>query len=128
MSKKVIWLDRDLVKNPLYLGVCKNEKAFTREMKRLNIKKNNRPAFILNRADATVHYFEKENKVSAIVCLDESSKKCRTKAEIMGLITHEAVHVWQEIKSHIREQLPSPEFEAYSIQMIAQRIYEAYNG
>lgn len=126
MSKKVIWIGRDLVKNPLYLGVCKNEKAFIHEMKRVNIKKIDRPLFISKGVNATVHFFENGSEVSAIVCLDESCKKGRSKSEIMGLIVHESVHVWQEIKSHINEDSPSSEFEAYSIQTISQRVFEAF--
>ena len=37
-----------------------------------------------------------------------------------GLIIHEAVHIWQEIKNRMREDEPSIEFEAYSIQVISQ--------
>lgn len=37
-----------------------------------------------------------------------------------GLVVHESVHVWQEIKTMMREKEPSIEFEAYSIQRIAQ--------
>ena len=39
-----------------------------------------------------------------------------------GLIVHESVHVWQEIKSLMNEKEPSAEFEAYSIQVIAQQL------
>ncbi|MEG2114568.1 MAG: hypothetical protein RRZ38_11845 [Hafnia sp.] len=37
-----------------------------------------------------------------------------------GLIVHEAVHIWQEIKMMMNEASPSIEFEAYSIQRISQ--------
>lgn len=37
-----------------------------------------------------------------------------------GLVIHESVHIWQEIKKMMRESEPSIEFEAYSIQRIAQ--------
>lgn len=37
-----------------------------------------------------------------------------------GLVVHESVHIWQEIKTMMREKDPSIEFEAYSIQRISQ--------
>lgn len=37
-----------------------------------------------------------------------------------GLIIHESVHIWQEIRMIMNEKNPSTEFEAYSIQKIAQ--------
>lgn len=37
-----------------------------------------------------------------------------------GLVIHESVHIWQELKTLMGEKEPSVEFEAYSIQRIAQ--------
>ena len=48
-----------------------------------------------------------------------------------GLIIHESVHVWQEIKLLMNEKEPSSEFEAYSIQTISQsllHLLEISNG
>lgn len=42
------------------------------------------------------------------------------------MLTHEAVHIWQEIKLQLGEKEPSYEFEAYSIQNISQNLMEAY--
>jgi hypothetical protein len=118
------WLDRSLVISPVYYGLCQSEKEFRKELKRLGIPKKDRPEFINPGADATVHFFEKDNATSAIVCL--GSADCHTPDEIVGLLIHEAVHIWQEIRSNIGEKNPSSEFEAYSIQTIAQRLIEAY--
>lgn len=54
------------------------------------------------------------------------STKGRTKIEVYGLILHEAVHVWQQIKLLMREDNPSIEFEAYSIQLIAINLFSMY--
>ena len=37
-----------------------------------------------------------------------------------GLVIHECVHIWQEIKEIMNEKNPSSEFEAYSVQCISQ--------
>ncbi len=122
----MIWLDRSLVTSPVHYGLCKTEKAFKKELKRLGIRKKDRPDFLKSSyADATVHFFESEGKECAIVCLGDT--KGHTPNEIVGLLIHEAVHIWQEIKANIGEQHPSSEFEAYSIQTIAQNLIEAYS-
>jgi len=45
---------------------------------------------------------------------------------LVGLLIHEAVHVWQNVRDLISEDRPSREFEAYSIQSIAQKLIDAY--
>ncbi len=120
------WLDRSLVISPIHYGLCKTEKAFKKELKRLGIRKKDRPDFLKSpHANATVHFFERDDGVCAIVCLGNTEG--RTPNEIVGLLIHEAVHIFQEIKANIGEQHPSSEFEAYSIQTIAQHLIEAYS-
>ncbi|GEA69115.1 hypothetical protein PA3_32730 [Acinetobacter pittii] len=60
----------------------------------------------------------------AIVQLGDTSE--RNLIEVYGLLLHEAVHVWQKIKKLMGEREPSVEFEAYSIQAIAQDLFEMY--
>lgn len=127
MSKCCKWLDRDLCHSPLYIGLCTTEKSYLSELKRLGIKKNDRPSFC-DLGDAVVHFVENkkgtvsEGTVSAIVCIPYG----RPIHEVVGLLAHEAVHIWQEIKIKLGEHSPSPEFEAYSIQTITERLYGAY--
>jgi hypothetical protein len=118
------WLDRSLVISPIYYGLCNNEKDFKKELKRLGIPKNDRPDFISHNANATVHFFESNGKTCSIVCV--GCTEGRSKNEIAGLLIHEAVHIWQEIRINIGEKETSHEFEAYSIQTIAQKLIEAY--
>ncbi len=50
----------------------------------------------------------------------------RTLIMIHGLLLHEAVHIWQRIKKLMGEDEPSIEFEAYSIQRIAQDLFSMF--
>lgn len=47
---------------------------------------------------------------------------------IHGLLLHEAVHIWQRSKLLMGEKEPSIEFEAYSIQRIAQDLFDMYEA
>jgi hypothetical protein len=124
---KVQWLDRDLIANPLYLGLCLSEEAFHREMRRLAIPREKWPNWIsMTHANATAHYFDhsKSRRRLAIICLRR--EKGISRIQIYGLLVHEAVHIWQWIKEDIGEDAPSKEFEAYSIQRLAMNLMSAY--
>lgn len=122
------WLDRRLIDNPFYLGLCRNEKDFHAALKRLKVPRDKWPAFLGSaRANATAHYFRNpEGKVMAIICI--GSARGRTKLETYAILVHEAVHVWQWIRDDIGEKEPSNEFEAYSIQRLALTLMAAYDG
>lgn len=62
----------------------------------------------------------------AVVQLGDTSE--RKLIEIYGLLLHEAVHVWQKVKKLMGEKEPSSEFEAYSIQAIAQDLFEMFEA
>lgn len=121
------WIERTLVASPYYVALCRDEKDFHRELKRLKVPRKEWPPFVSTpQADATVHYLVKgDGKHLAIVCIRRC--KGRTRAQIDALLCHESVHIWQEIRQHIGEKEPSSEFEAYSIQSIFQRLVEAYH-
>ncbi|CAM0816916.1 hypothetical protein ACXP5J_18250 [Acinetobacter baumannii] len=73
-------------------------------------------------AAAQVDFYS--NGSYAVVQLGDTSE--RKLIEIYGLLLHEAVHVWQKIKKLIGEREPSSEFEADSIQAIAQDLFKMY--
>lgn len=66
----------------------------------------------------------KHGKKEAIVQLCNVQDKSRI--AIFGLLLHEAVHIYQEVKQLMGERDVSAEFEAYSIQRIAQDLFWAF--
>lgn len=66
----------------------------------------------------------KEGKNEAVVQLCDVTNKSRI--AIYGLILHESVHIYQELKRLMGEKEVSSEFEAYSIQRIAQDLFWAF--
>ncbi|MGZ8497402.1 MAG: hypothetical protein ACXWXL_03265 [Candidatus Binatia bacterium] len=119
-----MWLDRSLIEGP-YLRLCVNEKQYRKAMKDLNVDKKDSPEFVTQGFGATTHTFTRFcGKLAGVVCLSEPGDK--TQEQIYALLVHEAVHVWQAFRQSIGENSPSSEFEAYSIQTISQRLFEAY--
>ena len=76
--------------------------------------------FLDSNADARVSFIDDY----AIVQIKDESQWSLN--QIHGLLLHEAVHIWQELKLKMDEEKPSTEFEAYSIQTIAQDLFEMY--
>ena len=71
---------------------------------------------------AQVDYYD--NGKHCIVQLGDVDE--RPLLQIHGLLLHEAVHIWQRIKILMGEKEPSIEFEAYSIQRIAQDLFSMF--
>jgi hypothetical protein len=122
-----VWCDRHLLTTPIYYGLALTEDDFHRELRRLGLKPKDWPAWIANdHSDAMVHRLthKASGRECAIVCL--RLKKGFDGVQVAALLVHEAVHLWQEFRDHIGERSPSSEFEAYSIQSIAQELMNAY--
>lgn len=125
----VKWIDRSLVLSPYCIGLCKTQESFKKELKRLKVDK---PAeWITKGSDATTNFFERTDTHSycCLVGIDSDyvAKRKIKPSEVAGILTHEAEHIWREIKKVLGEDKPSSEFEAYAVQNIAQRLIEAYN-
>lgn len=117
------WLERSTVVTP-YLILCGSEEEYLRVMKRLKCKYFDswlKPSF-----GGRTHSFSDGEHVTCVVCIDIKAAKQMDQIVVIGMLVHEAVHVWQELCSDIGEKNPSREFEAYSIQIIAQRLVRSY--
>lgn len=120
------WLGRDLLNSPIYFTLCTNTAQFNAELLGLKVPRDTWPSFLKTaRANATAHFFTRPNgDVCCIVCVHPDTN--RDQVEVAGLLVHEAVHIWQEARALIGESNPSPEFEAYAIQSISQRLMWEY--
>jgi hypothetical protein len=78
--------------------------------------------FLSLECGAQVDYYE--NGKQCIVQLGDVAE--RPLLQVYGLLLHEAVHIWQRIKILMGEKEPSIEFEAYSIQRIAQDLFAMF--
>lgn len=83
---------------------------------------NDTQEFLHLGAGAQVDYYD--GGKHCIVQLGDCSE--RTLIEIHGLLLHEAVHIWQRVRKLMGEKKPSTEFEAYSIQRIAQDLFSMF--
>lgn len=120
--KRSRWLSRELVTGP-YLTLCTNDEQFRAALKHLKVKSS--APWIPAGANACVGTYDSPGKgVACIVCIHVDKK--RDAVSTVGILVHEAVHVWQSFRDAIHEDQPSAEFEAYSIQAIAMRLIEAY--
>lgn len=123
--KKPHWLDRSLITGP-YLALCLSAEEYERALAHCRVPKGSRDPWMANEhSDAQIHYLENpERKFICIVTL--RVRPGATGIQIAALLMHEAVHVWQVFCERIGENEPSKEFEAYSIQSIAQTLMQAY--
>jgi hypothetical protein len=115
---RVIWCDRGW--QPHHYGFCPDKAAWDREMKRLGVTGTAYPA-----TDGACSHFTNLKEASNCTIVTISTKK-RPPLVIVGLIVHEAMHVWREVRDSIGERHPSAEFEAYSLQAITQNLISAY--
>lgn len=114
---------RPLVPCPVRYALCLSRVSYGKCIAQFKIDAD--PAAWLNHgANATTHIFTPVtvSKTIAIVCLQ--LRRDVNAAQVHGLLVHEAVHIWQEIRDRLGERSPSSEFEAYSIQGIAQELFE----
>ena len=124
---KLNWLERELFLSSHYYTLCTTEKLYQKALKHLGIPKKDRPDFVTNwHSNGTAHHFEnrKNESVTTVICIRNFEGKDQT--AIVGLLAHEAMHLWQEIRTTLGEHNPSSELEAYAIQNLTQRLYAEF--
>lgn len=111
-----------LVPMPDYM-LCLSRADLSRQLRRMGLPTD---AAEFPATGANMHTFDAEGGGPAlcIVCLSDVSG--HTGVEVAALLVHEAVHIWQEIRDGLKEDDPSAEFEAYSVQSLAQGLMSEY--
>lgn len=112
------WLDRDTVYAP-YSILCLSEAAYNKVVKHCGVRQPD--PWMLPGQKACVHTWEQPGKLMCVVCLNPDSADADP-IEVACTLVHEAVHVFQRLCDSIGESQPSREFEAYSIERIAERL------
>jgi hypothetical protein len=116
---KLSWLDRDTVRGP-YMALCLTERAYLAAAKHCNVKSPD-PWMDEKRHVAVLHTWEDGPKLICVVCLHPDAQKSDP-IQVASALVHESVHVFQRLCDSIGESSPSREFEAYSIERIAERL------
>ena len=120
---KTRWLDRRIAWPGPYLCLCLNQAEYVAALAHLNLI----PADDVwcSKDGGKTHYATNDSGQDVcIVCMDVSQE--RTGIEIVGLLVHEAVHVFQRYCLGIGERAPAAEQEAYGVQFIAQELMAEY--
>lgn len=121
----VKWNDRTLITGPL-ITLATSEKQYNRAMKHCGVKKCDRDPWLASEhVYASCHLLQRHGEQLFIVTIRPQLK---TLQEVVGLLIHESVHIWQHTRTFLGEDNPSPEFEAYAIQGICQSLIVAYQA
>jgi len=119
VKHKIIWIERGWM--PFFCGFCPSERAWIAETRRLGCASQPYPA-----TDGSVTAFEKHGRNPIyLVTMNERAIQ-QDDAHVIGLLAHEAMHVWQFLCGVIGESRPSPEIESYTVQHLVQSLVAAY--
>lgn len=124
---KLLWADPCILQAQLYYTVVVTEKQFQREMRRMGYSKEmiRDTHWLGGGSGAAVQQFKgaaDDGRDVLIVCI----KPVEDEVQLMGLLVHECVHVWQYIREALGEKNPSPEMEAYAVQAIFLQVLQMY--
>lgn len=116
---KTVWCET-FGRLPHRFAFCPSERAW-KDLQRISKRDLGRYPPLELAACCTLLRDYKNDRRVAIVTI--ATKAPRLAAE---LLIHEAVHVWQDLRTAIGEENPSSEFEAYGLQHITSELFLAY--
>lgn len=124
------FLDRALLHGP-FLTLVTSQKEFKKVLKYLKLQ-DYPDNFVNEGSDATTHTFISEHgNLTCVVGFIMND--AHSEIENLGLLVHEAVHVWQHVRAQIVSTIDTSrtggleaEMEAYAIQNISQNLIEEF--
>ena len=120
---RTIW--RDFGALPGGFGFCPTQTAWDLTIRRFGIKQAEYPQGPT--ALTTLFRHKSTREMAVVVTMGEPMDR-RPANSVVGLLTHEATHVWQYLLEDIGEVQPSREFEAYTLQRITMGLLAGYNS
>lgn len=118
LTNRTIWCDHGWF--PHHYGFCPSEEAWQRTIKAIKLNQTPYPAH-----DAACNLFQ--NRETKLPCvLVTMNHRPRTPQVVVELLSHEAMHIWRDIRKTTGERKPSSEFEAYAMQNILRNLMDAY--
>lgn len=125
-APRALWLSRQLVEMPIHYILLLSPEALHQELRRLKVAPHDWPPFLIEGSRACVTFLDDgAGKQVALVRLGEHEGLMA--CQVYALLVHEGVHIYQRYIRRIGERNPGDEFEAYSIQRIAQELIHSYH-
>jgi len=121
-DKNIMWCNAGWFRGVFKFGFAPNEKAWTKGLKELGITEE----YPTKPCASTFTFEGDDTGCIIVVTVRDGLEEIYSPLEISCLIFHEAVHVFQGLVEFIGEENPSPEFEAYSMQSIAQELIHCF--
>lgn len=100
-----------------------SRKKYKKFCKEHDIEANKQVESVECDACVVTHHDDKKSHCVVVLLVSKDSDK----NHFLGVLAHEAVHVYQEFRDYIDESAPSPEFEAYTIQEIFLNLINEYD-
>jgi hypothetical protein len=120
-SIKTDWLNRSTGNLAFNYALFTTDESFQAALKEIEFPEAS--DFMLNSyADATCHFLRVKGVMHCLVTIHENPNDI----EVVGLLAHEALHIWKKHLKIIGERKPGEEQECYGVQFITQNLYEAY--
>ncbi|MGN1057194.1 MAG: hypothetical protein ACI4QS_10835 [Comamonas sp.] len=124
MSKPELkWLDRNVIQGPFFV-LCLNDQEWRDAFEHLELPVEGRPPWI-PQGQGITSVCHTPKGLACVVGINLAEEDHHTTVAL-GLVVHEATHVFQEWAADLGEESPSAEFMAYSIQHFSQELMQSY--
>ena len=78
--------------------------------------------------DGCCTVFERADEHLLIVTIGDSAEKTRSAEQIIGILAHEAAHVWEFAKERMAETSAGSEIDAYAIGYLVSALVAGFNA